>query len=166
MHLLPEIINSAKSIQDIRRNIHAHPELRFEENRTGDLVAEALSSWGISVYRGMGKTGVVGRLDGDLGPGKMIGLRADMDALPLQEHNNFEHTSRNPGKMHACGHDGHTAMLLGAAQYLSNHRDFKGTVIFIFQPAEEGGAGAKEMIQDGLFKEFPCDAVFGCIMLI
>jgi hippurate hydrolase len=109
----------------------------------------------------MGKTGVVGRLDGDLGLGKMIGLRADMDALPLQEHNNFEHTSRNPGKMHACGHDGHTAMLLGAAQYLSNHRDFKGTVIFIFQPAEEGGAGAHEMIKDGLFKEFPCDAVFG-----
>jgi len=161
MRLLPEIIDSANSIQEIRRNIHAHPELRFEENRTSDLVAEALSSWGISVFRGMGKTGVVGRLDGDLGPGKMIGLRADMDALPLQEHNNFEHTSRNPGKMHACGHDGHTAMLLGAAQYLSNHRDFKGTVIFIFQPAEEGGAGAKEMIKDGLFKEFPCDAVFG-----
>jgi amidohydrolase len=161
MHLPSEIIASAKSIQDIRRNIHAHPELRFEEVRTADLVAEALSSWGITVHRGMGKTGVVGRLDGDLGPGKMIGLRADMDALPLQEHNNFEHSSRNPGKMHACGHDGHTAMLLGAAQYLSNHRDFKGTVIFIFQPAEEGGAGAKEMIKDGLFKEFPCDAVFG-----
>ena len=161
MHLLPEITESAKAIQEIRRNIHAHPELRFEENRTADLVAEALSSWGITVYRGMGKTGVVGRLDGDLGPGKMIGLRADMDALPLQEHNNFEHASKNPGKMHACGHDGHTAMLLGAVQYLSNHRDFKGTVIFIFQPAEEGGAGANEMIKDGLFKEFPCDAVFG-----
>jgi hippurate hydrolase len=161
MHLLPEILDSAESIQDIRRNIHAHPELRFEENRTADLVAEALSSWGISVYRGMGKTGVVGRLDGDLGPGKMIGLRADMDALPLQEHNNFAHASQNAGKMHACGHDGHTAMLLGAAQYLSNHRDFKGSVIFIFQPAEEGGAGANEMIKDGLFKQFPCDAVFG-----
>ena len=113
MHLLPEIIESAPEIQDIRRNIHAHPELRFEENRTADLVAEALSSWGITVFRGMGKTGVVGRLDGELGPGKMIGLRADMDALPLQEHNNFAHASRNPGKMHACGHDGHTAMLLG-----------------------------------------------------
>ena len=161
MHLLPEILDSAEAIRDIRRNIHAHPELRFEENRTSDLVAEALSSWGIAVYRGMGKTGVVGRLDGDLGPGKMIGLRADMDALPLQEHNNFAHTSRNPGKMHACGHDGHTAMLLGAAQYLSNHRAFKGTVIFIFQPAEEGGAGAREMIKDGLFEQFPCDAVFG-----
>ncbi len=161
MHLLPEIIDSAKDIQDIRRNIHAHPELRFEENRTADLVAEALSSWGISVYRGMGKTGVVGRLDGDLGPGKMIGLRADMDALPLQEHNTFEHTSRNPGKMHACGHDGHTAMLLGAASYLAQHRNFDGIVYFIFQPAEEGRAGAKQMIDDGLFEQFPADCVFG-----
>jgi len=161
MRLLPEIIDSSSAIQEIRRNIHAHPELRFEENRTSQLVAEALSSWGIEVFRGMGKTGVVGRLIGDLGPGKMIGLRADMDALPLQEHNTFSHSSKNPGKMHACGHDGHTAMLLGAAEYLSNHRDFKGTVIFIFQPAEEGGAGAREMIKDGLFKQFPCDAVFG-----
>jgi len=161
MRLLPEIIDSSSAIQEIRRNIHAHPELRFEENRTSQLVAEALSSWGIEVFRGMGKTGVVGRLIGDLGPGKMIGLRADMDALPLQEHNTFSHSSQNPGKMHACGHDGHTAMLLGAAEYLSNHRDFKGTVIFIFQPAEEGGAGAREMIKDGLFKQFPCDAVFG-----
>ena len=161
MRLLPEIIDSSSAIQEIRRNIHAHPELRFEENRTSQLVAEALSSWGIEVFRGMGKTGVVGRLIGDLGPGKMIGLRADMEALPLQEHNTFSHSSQNPGKMHACGHDGHTAMLLGAAEYLSNHRDFKGTVIFIFQPAEEGGAGAREMIKDGLFKQFPCDAVFG-----
>jgi len=161
MRLLPEIIDSSSAIQEIRRNIHAHPELRFEENRTSQLVAEALSSWGIEVFRGMGKTGVVGCLIGDLGPGKMIGLRADMDALPLQEHNTFSHSSQNPGKMHACGHDGHTAMLLGAAEYLSNHRDFKGTVIFIFQPAEEGGAGAREMIKDGLFKQFPCDAVFG-----
>ncbi|NCX50336.1 MAG: amidohydrolase [Burkholderiaceae bacterium] len=161
MRILPEILESTPSIAEIRRNIHAHPELRFEEQRTSELVAEALSSWGISVYKGMGKTGVVGRLDGDLGPGKMIGLRADMDALPLQEKNTFAHASQNPGKMHACGHDGHTAMLLGAAQYLSNHRDFKGTVIFIFQPAEEGGAGAQEMIEDGLFEQFPCDAVFG-----
>ncbi len=161
MRILPEILDTAQAITEIRRNIHAHPELRFEEQRTSELVAEALSSWGISVYKGMGKTGVVGRLDGDLGPGKMIGLRADMDALPLQEKNTFAHASINPGKMHACGHDGHTAMLLGAAQYLSNHRDFKGTVIFIFQPAEEGGAGANEMIKDGLFDEFPCDAVFG-----
>ena len=161
MRILPEILESTPSIAEIRRNIHAHPELRFEEKRTADLVAQALSSWGIVVYQGLGKTGVVGRLDGELGPGKMIGLRADMDALPLQEKNTFAHASQNPGKMHACGHDGHTAMLLGAAQYLSNHRDFKGTVIFIFQPAEEGGAGAQEMIEDGLFEQFPCDAVFG-----
>ncbi len=161
MRILPEILESTPSIAEIRRNIHAHPELRFEEKRTADLVAQALSSWGIAVHQGLGKTGVVGRLDGDLGPGKMIGLRADMDALPLQEKNTFAHASQNPGKMHACGHDGHTAMLLGAAQYLSNHRDFKGTVIFIFQPAEEGGAGAQEMIEDGLFEQFPCDAVFG-----
>ncbi|MFM7048686.1 MAG: amidohydrolase, partial [Polynucleobacter sp.] len=161
MRILPEILESTPSIAEIRRSIHAHPELRFEEKRTADLVAQALSSWGIAVYQGLGKTGVVGRLDGELGPGKMIGLRADMDALPLQEKNTFAHASQNPGKMHACGHDGHTAMLLGAAQYLSNHRDFKGTVMFIFQPAEEGGAGAQEMIEDGLFEQFPCDAVFG-----
>jgi hippurate hydrolase len=123
MHLLPEILESAEAIQDIRRNIHAHPELRFEEIRTADLVAEALSSWGITVHRGMGKTGVVGRLDGDLGPGKMIGLRADMDALPLQEHNNFEHSSRNPGKMHACGHDVHMASLLTAAKIINQMRN-------------------------------------------
>jgi amidohydrolase len=161
MRILPEILEATPSIAEIRRNIHAHPELRFEEKRTAELVAQALSSWGIGVYQGLGKTGVVGRLDGELGPGKMIGLRADMDALPLQEKNTFAHTSQNPGKMHACGHDGHTAMLLGAAQYLANHRDFKGSVIFIFQPAEEGGAGAQEMIEDGLFEQFPCDAVFG-----
>jgi hippurate hydrolase len=161
MRILPEILESTTTITQIRRNIHAHPELRFEETRTAELVAEALSSWGIPIYRGMGKTGVVARLDGEQGLGKMIGLRADMDALPLQEKNTFAHASTHPGKMHACGHDGHTAMLLGAAQYLANHRDFKGSVIFIFQPAEEGGAGAQEMIEDGLFEQFPCDAVFG-----
>jgi hippurate hydrolase len=161
MRLLPEIVDSAGVIQAIRRDIHAHPELRFEEIRTAELVAEALTNWGIPIVRGLGKTGVVGRIDGDLGPGKMIGLRADMDALPLQEHNAFAHASQHPGKMHACGHDGHTAMLLGAAHYLSTHRHFAGTIIFIFQPAEEGGGGAREMIADGLFKQFPCDAVFG-----
>lgn len=161
MRILPEILQSAQSIAQIRRNIHAHPELRFEEKRTAELVAEALSSWGIPIFKGLGKTGVVGRIDGELGPGKMIGLRADMDALPLQEKNTFPHASTHAGKMHACGHDGHTAMLLGAAQYLSNHREFKGSVVFIFQPAEEGGAGAQEMINDGLFEQFPCDAVFG-----
>jgi hippurate hydrolase len=161
MRLLPEIVDSAASIQAIRRDIHAHPELRFEEIRTAELVAEALTNWGIPIVRGLGKTGVVGRIDGDLGPGKMIGLRADMDALPLQEHNAFAHASQHPGKMHACGHDGHTAILLGAAHYFSSHRNFAGSIIFIFQPAEEGGGGAREMIKDGLFKQFPCDAVFG-----
>jgi amidohydrolase len=161
MRLLPEIVDSAATIQAIRRDIHAHPELRFEEIRTAELVAETLTRWGIPIVRGLGKTGVVGRIDGDAGPGKMIGLRADMDALPLQEKNAFAHASQHPGKMHACGHDGHTAILLGAAHYFSSHRNFSGSIIFIFQPAEEGGGGAREMIKDGLFKQFPCDAVFG-----
>lgn len=161
MKLLPEVLESAEVIKAIRRDIHAHPELCFEENRTADMVAKQLSSWGISVHRGLGKTGVVGSIQGTLGAGRSIGLRADMDALPLQEHNRFEHASKHDGKMHACGHDGHVAMLLGAAEYLSKHRDFKGNVHFIFQPAEEGGGGAREMIKDGLFDLFPCDAVFG-----
>jgi len=161
MKLLPEILESAEVIQAIRRDIHAHPELCFEEKRTSDVVAKKLESWGIKIHRGLGKTGVVGIIEGSLGKGRNIGLRADMDALPLQEHNQFEHASQHPGKMHACGHDGHVAMLLGAAQYLAQHREFKGTVHFIFQPAEEGGGGAREMIRDGLFDLFPCDAVFG-----
>jgi amidohydrolase len=160
MRLLPEIVASAATIQAIRRDIHAHPELRFEEIRTAELVAETLTRWGVPIVRGLGKTGVVGRIDGEAGPGKMIGLRADMDALPLQEKNGFAHASQHPGKMHACGHDGHTAILLGAAHYFSSHRNFAGSIIFIFQPAEEGGSGAREMMKDGLFKQFPCDAVF------
>ncbi|MFM6921610.1 MAG: amidohydrolase, partial [Polynucleobacter victoriensis] len=161
MKLLPEILESAATIKAIRRDIHAHPELCFQENRTAEVIAKQLEAWGIKTHRGLGKTGVVGTIEGSLGKGKSIGLRADMDALPLQEHNHFEHASKHEGKMHACGHDGHVAMLLGAAEYLSKHRDFKGTVHLIFQPAEEGGGGAREMIRDGLFDLFPCDAVFG-----
>ncbi|HVW49672.1 MAG TPA: M20 aminoacylase family protein [Trinickia sp.] len=140
--------------------MHAFPELRYEETRTADLVAQCLEKWGLRVHRGLGKTGVVGVLQRGTGS-RSIGLRADMDALPIQELNTFEHRSQAPGKMHACGHDGHTAMLLGAARYLSAHGGFDGTIVFIFQPAEEGGAGARAMIEDGLFERFPVDAVFG-----
>ncbi len=160
MNLVDRIVQFHHEIRDIRRDIHAHPELRFEENRTAELVAQKLESWGIPVHRGLGKTGVVGTIRQG-SSGRSIGLRADMDALPMQEHNEFEHRSRNHGKMHACGHDGHTAMLLAAAKYLAEHRNFDGTVHLIFQPAEEGGAGAQRMIDDGLFEKFPCDAVFG-----
>ncbi|MEM5313904.1 M20 aminoacylase family protein [Paraburkholderia sp. JHI869] len=160
MKLIPEIQAAQGEIQGLRRTIHAHPELRYEETQTSDLVAAKLTEWGIEVHRGMGKTGVVGMLKRGTSK-RMVGLRADMDALPIQELNTFDHRSRNEGKMHACGHDGHTAMLLGAAQYLAQHGQFDGTIVFIFQPAEEGGAGAKAMIEDGLFKQFPVDAVFG-----
>jgi len=147
-------------MREWRRDIHAHPELGFEEQRTSDLVASRLASFGVEVHRGIGKTGVVGILkNGNSKRG--VGLRADMDALPIQEANTFEHRSRHDGKMHACGHDGHTTMLLGAAKYLAETRNFDGTVHFIFQPAEEGIGGAKAMIDDGLFKRFPCEAVFG-----
>ena len=166
MKLIDPIVQFQDEIRAIRRDIHAHPELRFEEHRTADVVASRLEAWGIPVVRGLGGTGVVGTIRGTRGgPGggssRTIGLRADMDALPVQEANAFEHRSRHEGKMHACGHDGHTAMLLGAARHLSRHRDFDGTVQLIFQPAEEGGAGARRMIQDGLFERFPVDAVFG-----
>ncbi len=160
MNLLDSIVSQAAQIVAIRRDIHAHPELCFEENRTADLVATKLTEWGIPIHRGLGKTGVVGIIKGG-DSGRAIGLRADMDALPLQEFNTFDHASRHHGKMHACGHDGHTAMLLAAAQHLAKHRNFDGTVYVIFQPAEEGGGGAREMIRDGLFKEFPMQAVFG-----
>ena len=143
-----------------RRDIHAHPELRYEENRTADIVAKRLAELGYTVETGIGRTGVVGLIRGTQGPGKMIGLRADMDALPIQERNQFPHASRHPGKMHACGHDGHVAMLLGAAQEIAENRNFKGSVALIFQPAEEGGAGAQRMIDDGMFQRYPVDAVF------
>jgi len=144
----------------IRRDIHAHPEVGFEEFRTADLVAAKLQEWGIEVHRGIGGTGVVGVLRNGNAQ-RSIGLRADMDALPMAEANNVPWRSTNPGKMHACGHDGHTTMLLGAARYLAETKNFAGTVNFIFQPAEEGIGGALAMLKDGLFARFPCDQVFG-----
>src|SRR5471030_454585 len=160
MNLIPEIEASHEEIKALRRTIHAHPELRYEEVGTAKLVAENLERWGLEVHRGMGKTGVVGVLKRGSGK-RCVGLRADMDALPIAEINTFGHRSQNEGRMHACGHDGHTAMLLGAAKHLAEHGKFDGTIVFIFQPAEEGGAGAKAMIEDGLFEQFPVDAVFG-----
>ncbi len=147
-----------------RRDFHAHPEIGFEEHRTSGIVATKLAEWGIEVHRGLGGTGVVGVLRGKKGAGhgnRAIGLRADMDALPMDEANTFAHRSTIPGRMHACGHDGHTSMLLGAAKYLAETRNFSGTVHFVFQPAEEGLAGAKRMLDDGLFEKFPCDAIYG-----
>ncbi len=142
-----------------RRDLHAHPELGFDEHRTADFVAEKLESFGVQVHRGIGKTGLVGVLrEGN--ETQSVGLRADMDALPILEENTFDHRSRHDGKMHACGHDGHTAMLLGAAKYLAESRRFRGQVNFIFQPAEEGIGGARAMIEDGLFEQFPCDQLF------
>jgi hippurate hydrolase len=160
MKLVEPIIAFQSELQQIRRDIHAHPELCYEEQRTSDVVADQLAEWGIPVIRGMGTTGVVGIIKSGTSS-RAIGLRADMDALPMQEINTFPHASRHPGKMHACGHDGHTAMLLGAAHYLSRHRDFDGTVYLVFQPAEEGGAGARAMINDGLFERCPMDAIYG-----
>ncbi|MEO5934357.1 MAG: M20 aminoacylase family protein [Duganella sp.] len=160
MKLVDPIIAFQSELQHIRRDLHAHPELCYEERRTSDVVADKLTEWGIPVIRGLGLTGVVGIIKNGSSP-RAIGLRADMDALPMQEVNTFAHASRHPGKMHACGHDGHTAMLLGAAKHLAENRNFDGTVYVVFQPAEEGGAGARRMIEDGLFEQCPMEAIYG-----
>ncbi len=161
MKLIEPILAWSSEMTAFRRDLHMHPELAFEEERTSRLVAEKLQGWGIETHTGIGKTGVVGVIRGRSDNGRAIGLRADMDALPMQEMNTFGHASRTPGKMHACGHDGHTTMLLTAARFLAQERDFEGTVYVIFQPAEEGLGGARSMIQDGLFQRFPMQAVFG-----
>jgi hippurate hydrolase len=160
MKLLEPVVAETSALQALRRDLHAHPELGFEERRTSDLIARSLEGWGIPAHHGLGGTGIVGVIRQGSG-GRSVGLRADMDALPVTEKNVFPHRSAHPGKMHACGHDGHVAMLLAAAQYLSRHRNFDGTVYLVFQPAEEGGGGAREMIKDGLFERFPMEAIFG-----
>ena len=160
MNLIDAIIDQHADLTAVRRDIHQHPELAFEEHRTAELVARRLEAAGIETHRGIGRTGVVGVIRNGQS-GRSIGLRADMDALPMQERNEFAHHSRHEGRMHACGHDGHTTMLLGAAEYLARHRDFDGTVVFIFQPAEEGDGGGREMIEDGIFDRFPMQQVFG-----
>ncbi|GLK68948.1 M20 aminoacylase family protein [Hansschlegelia plantiphila] len=161
MPALAEILAFADELKAIRHDLHAHPEIGFQEVRTSGVVAEKLASYGVEVHRGLGKTGVVGVLEGRGGPGRRIGLRADMDALPIVETTNLPYRSQNPGVFHGCGHDGHTTMLLGAARYLAEKRDFKGTAIFVFQPAEEGLGGARAMIADGLFERFPVDEIYG-----
>jgi len=160
MKLIDEIAACHDELTQWRRDIHAHPELGFEEHRTSDIVADKLQSFGLEVHRGLGKTGVVASLRVGNSQ-RAIGLRADMDALPIQEANGFDYRSRHDGKMHACGHDGHTTMLLGAARHLCQTRGFDGCVHFIFQPAEEGLGGAKAMVDEGLFEQFPMEAVYG-----
>ncbi|WP_442582487.1 M20 aminoacylase family protein [Mesorhizobium sp. ASY16-5R] len=160
MKLVPSVQQLEGEMTAWRRHLHANPELGFEEVETARFVAERLRSWGIETAEGVGRTGVVGTLKGRLGPGASIGIRADMDALPMTEARPLPHASRIPGRMHGCGHDGHTSMLLGAASALARSPDFAGTVHFIFQPAEEGRGGALAMLEDGLFGRFPCDEVY------
>ena len=161
MPIINRISDFHPDMTEWRHALHAHPEICFEEVWTGDFIAEKLRSFGIEVSRGLGKTGVVGMLKGQGNSPRAIGLRADMDALPMPEENQFEHRSQIDGKMHACGHDGHMTMLLGAARYLAETQNFDGTVYFIFQPAEEGGAGGKAMVDDGLFNQHPIQNVWG-----
>jgi hippurate hydrolase len=161
MPILPAIDARAPALRAIYRDLHAHPEIGFQETRTAAIVAERLRAWGVDeVHVGIGGTGVVGLIKGKGGGNRRIGLRADMDALPVQEATGLPHASQNPGTMHACGHDAHTTMLLGAAEYLAATRDFDGTVVLIFQPAEEGLGGARAMLAEGLFERFPCDELY------
>ena len=162
MSVLPKIDAFASDLTAIRQDLHAHPELGFEETRTAGIVAEQLRAYGVDeVHEGLGGTGVVAVIRGQGGGNRRIGLRADMDALPILEASGVDYASTNPGKMHACGHDGHTTMLLGAARYLAATRDFDGTAVLIFQPAEEGLGGARRMIEEGLFERFPVDEIYG-----
>ncbi|WP_337270212.1 M20 aminoacylase family protein [Oryzifoliimicrobium ureilyticus] len=161
MPVIERIGAYAEELTALRHDFHQHPEIGFEELRTSAIVAKLLEEWGIEVHRGIGKTGVVGVLKGDLGSGRSVGLRADMDALPMEERTNLAYASRYPGRFHGCGHDGHTTMLLGAARYLAETRNFAGTTVFIFQPGEEGCGGARAMLADGLFERFPCDELYG-----
>ena len=161
MPVLNRIADLAPAMAEWRRHLHAHPELNFACHETAAFVAEKLRAFGVDeIHEGIATTGIVAIIEGQ-GEGPTIGLRADMDALPIQEANTFEHRSKHDGRMHACGHDGHTAMLLGAAAHLAATRNFDGQVFFIFQPAEEGIGGARAMIEDGLFEQFPCDSIFG-----
>lgn len=160
MDFSTSLLTDFAQVQAIRRSLHSRPELCFEEHHTADLIARTLAQWDIPVLRGLGGTGVVGILKNGSSP-RAIGLRADMDALPVHELNRFPHASQHPGRMHACGHDGHMAMLLGAAQHLARSRKFDGTIYLVFQPAEEGGGGALKMMQDGLVEKCPMDAIFG-----
>jgi amidohydrolase len=160
MPVLNRIAEFTAEMTAWRQDFHAHPELGFEERRTSDIVAAKLAEWGIEVHRNIATTGLVGVLRNG-SSSQSIGLRADMDCLPMEEQNGFAHRSTIPGRMHGCGHDGHTATLLGAAKYLAETKNFDGTVHFIFQPAEEGGGGGRVMVEEGLFSRFPCDQVYG-----
>ena len=161
MTVISRISDFTDELVAIRHDLHAHPEIGFEETRTAAIVAERLQAWGIETHTGIGGTGVVGVLRGRHPGDRRVGLRADMDALPMDERTNLPFSSKNPGRFHGCGHDGHTTMLLGAARYLAETRDFAGTAVFVFQPAEEGLGGARAMIADGLFERFTCDEIYG-----
>src|SRR5882724_115001 len=161
MPIINRIADFHGEMTEWRQRIHAHPETAFEEHKTAELVSELLESFGISVERGVARTGVIGTLIGSVPSDRAVALRADMDALHIEEQNNFPHVSRNPGRMHACGHDGHTAMLLGAAKYLAETRNFAGTLHFIFQPAEENEGGARLMVEEGVLDRYPVEAVYG-----